>query len=55
MWVVKRANSLFNSFCNNVAKQAVCFFGFPFFVTFSNVMSYYETTEMFMASTWLLN
>ena len=25
-WVVKRATSLFNSFCSNVAKQVACFF-----------------------------
>ena len=25
MWVVKRATSLFNSFCSNVARQVACF------------------------------
>ena len=32
-WVVKRATSLLNSFCSNIAKQVTCFFC-PFYCTF---------------------
>ena len=34
-WVVKRATSLFNSFCSNVAKQVACFCC-PFYHTLRN-------------------
>ena len=36
MWVVKRATSLFNSFCSNVAKQ-VARFCCPFFRTLTSL------------------
>ena len=39
MWVVKRATSLFNSFCSNVAKQ-VAHFCCPFFGTFRNLENF---------------
>ena len=39
MWVVRRATSLFNSFCSNVARQKTCnllhVFCCPFFRTFN--------------------
>ena len=30
MWIVKRATSLFNSFCSSVARQVGCFFAARF-------------------------
>ena len=37
MWVVKRATSLFNSFCSNVAKQVACFL-LPVFPYLKNLL-----------------